>query len=84
MQSLAFFLALFAATSQGKQLLGADGDVFKMKFSSIKNEAERFTQHARDVLNGEGPTFTLDIKDHSLAQGVGEDCGLQVLRGAFF
>lgn len=71
MQYLAVFVAIFAATAQAKAL-GSDGDMFKMSFTSIKDEAEKFSQHCRDALNGEGPTFTIDVSDHTLSKGVGE------------
>lgn len=68
MQSFAFFIALLATANA--KLLG-DG-AFKMKFSSVKEEAEKFSHKCREELNEEGPTFTIDVSDHTLGKGVGE------------
>lgn len=71
MWSQAFLVSLVVATSQAN-VLGTDGNVFKLVISSIKNEAEKFTQRGRDDLNKEGPTFTVDVSDLSLPHGVGK------------
>lgn len=71
MKSFAFFVALFAAGASAKSV-ASDGDAFKLSFSSIKDEADKFSARCRDALNGEGPTFTIDVSDHSLSDGVGE------------
>lgn len=71
MKSFAFFVALFAAGASAKHVAN-DADAFKLSFSSIKDEADKFSARCRDALNGEGPTFTIDVSDHSLSDGVGE------------
>lgn len=71
MKTVAFFVALFAASASAKSA-ASDSDAFKLSFSSIKDEADKFSARCRDALNGEGPTFTIDVSDHSLSDGVGE------------
>ncbi|CAN0057205.1 unnamed protein product [Ectocarpus fasciculatus] len=70
MKSFAFFVALFAATDAWKTVEVPEPS-FGSRFTSIKEEADRFSAACRDVLNGEGPTFTIDVSDHSLSDGVG-------------
>lgn len=72
MQSFAFFVALFAAGASAKSM-SSDPDNFKLSFSSIKDETTKFSSQCRNVLNGEGPTFTVDVSDHTLSGGVGEE-----------
>lgn len=71
MKSVAFFVALFAATDAWRTVEVPEPS-FGSRFTSIKEEADRFSAACRDVLNGEGPTFTIDVSDHSLSDGVGE------------
>eukprot|EP00752_Nemacystus_decipiens_P009119 g8143.t1 len=70
MKSFAFFVALFASANAWKKAELPE-PAFNSRFTSIKEEADRFTTACRDVLNGEGPTFTIDVSDHSLSDGVG-------------
>lgn len=72
MKTCVFFVALFAATDAWKTVEVAE-PTFGSRFTSIKEEADRFSAACRDVLNGEGPTFTIDVSDHSLGDGVGEE-----------
>lgn len=72
MKTIAFFVALFAATDAWKGFEVAEPS-FGDRFTSIKEEADRFSAGVREVLNGEGPTFTIDVSDHSLSDGVGEN-----------
>lgn len=72
MKSFAFFVALFASANALKKV-DLPEPSFGSRFTSIKEEADRFTTACRDVLNGEGPTFTIDVSDHSLSDGVGEE-----------
>lgn len=73
MKSFALFVALtFAASTNAWKQAELPEPTFGSRFTSIKEEADRFTTACRDVLNGEGPTFTIDVSDHSLSDGVGE------------
>lgn len=71
MKGFAFFVAMFAASASAKSVAVSD-DSFKLSFSSIKDEADKWSSRCRDALNGEGPTFTIDISDPSLSNGVGK------------
>ncbi|CAM9090966.1 unnamed protein product [Scytosiphon promiscuus] len=71
MKTFAFFVAMFAATDAWKTGGVLEDNGFGSKFTSIKEEAEKFSDACRDALNGEGPTFTIDVSDHSLSSGVG-------------
>lgn len=73
MKSFAFFVAVFAATASARSV--GDSIKAKLDFGNIKDEADKFSQNVREVLNGEGPTFTVDVSDHTLSSGVGERCG---------
>ena len=81
MKSFAFFVALFASTHQAQagwtrsKAVELPEPTFNSRFTSIKEEADRFTTSVRDVLNGEGPTFTIEVSDHTLGDGVGESAG---------
>ncbi len=78
MKSFAFFVALFASAHQAEagwtrsKAVELPEATFGSRFTSIKEEADRFTTACREVLNGEGPTFTIEVSDHTLQDGVGE------------
>lgn len=74
MKSFCFFVALFAASASANH---GKGD-FKLLLSSLKDDC--FSSNGRDELNEEGPTFTIDVSDHSLSNGVGKSVLRVLLR----
>jgi len=78
MKSFAFFVALFASAHHAEagwtrsKAVELPEATFGSRFTSIKEEADRFTTACREVLNGEGPTLTIEVSDHTLQDGVGE------------
>lgn len=82
MKFFAFLTAFYAAgvSANAIQALFESDTPSKVKnFDSIKFGGEKFSERCRDVLNGEGPTFTIDVSDHTLAEGVGENQRLSLL-----
>lgn len=74
MKFFAFFTVLYAAgvSASIQALFESDAPSKVKNFDSVKFGGEKFSERCRDVLNGEGPTFTIDVSDHTLADGVGE------------
>lgn len=75
MKSFAFFTVLYAAggvSASIQALFESDTPSKVHNFESVKFGGNKFSERCRDALNGEGPTFTIDVSDHTLADGVGE------------